>query len=85
MAEKKIGELNTADKAQKDDINFRLEEDSIFKIEGLYRTVTTTPTGTPTKLSEQVVIYVDSISSPSTKRLYIYSNATNSWHYVALT
>ena len=62
-----------------------LNNPNIFDIVGLFETTTTIPTETITKLSQQVKIYVDDISAPTTKRLYIYSNKTNSWHYVALT
>jgi hypothetical protein len=56
-----------------------------FEIFGMIETVTTVPTKTPTKLNQQIKIYVDSITTPSDKRLYIYSNKTHTWMYCALT
>jgi len=57
----------------------------IKDIDGYIETVTSVPTGTPSNVWRQMKFYVDSLSSPSTKRLYIYSNKLNSWSYVALT
>ncbi len=58
---------------------------NISTIEGLIETTTTIPTETVTQFNQQIKIYVDSISAPTTKRLYIYSNKTNSWFYIALS
>ena len=51
----------------------------LFQIEGMLETVTTVPTKTPTKLEQQIKIYMDSTSSPAIRRLYIYSNKQNAW------
>ena len=52
---------------------------------GSIKTTTTIPTYTPAKYEQQVVIYVDSVSSPTVQRLYIYSRDVKAWMYVALT
>lgn len=48
-------------------------------------TTTNTPTRAPRKISEGVKIYVNSISSPTVKRLYVYSRECDAWFYVNLT
>lgn len=66
---------------------FKYEEQDI-RIEdiiGFIDTVTSIPSKTPRRLREQVKIYVDDVTTPTTKRLYIYSNKTKSWNYVTLT
>lgn len=57
----------------------------LFDIFGMIETVTVVPTKTPTRFSQQVKIYVDSITTPTDKRLYIYSNKTHTWLYSTLT
>ena len=58
----------------------------IKDLEGFIETVTTIPSGTPSKgFWRQFKIYVDDISSPSTQRLYMYSTKTNTWLYATLT
>lgn len=47
---------------------------------GLVETVTTIPTHVPSRFEQQVKIYVDSVTAPTIKRLYIYSNKTNTWY-----
>lgn len=54
-------------------------------IESLVETVTTIPSYVPTRLYDQIKIYIDDIDTPSVKRLYIYSNKTNAWNYSTLT
>lgn len=56
-----------------------------FNLQGFIKTVTTAPTVAPKTISDQVVIYVDDLASPTTKRLYIYSREAAAWFYVALT
>lgn len=51
----------------------------IFQIDGWVETVTTVPTHTPKNFEQQVKLYVDSITAPTVKTLYIYSNKTNTW------
>lgn len=46
---------------------------------GLIETVTTVPTHVPTRYEQQWKIYVDSVTAPTVKRLYFYSNQTNTW------
>jgi len=53
---------------------------------GRFQVTTTVPDGVPKEFSQQMVLYVDSISSPTVYRLYFYfPSKVNSWHYVALT
>lgn len=52
---------------------------SLLDLVGLIETVTTVPTHVPGKFEQQFKIYVDSISAPTVKRLYFYSNQTNTW------
>ena len=56
-----------------------------FNILGELKHTTTTPSGRPKTFADGAVIYLNSVSSPTTKRLYLYCRATNSWYYVALT
>lgn len=58
---------------------------NFFDVQGVVRTVTSAPTTAPNKVSDQVVLYIDNIASPTTKRLYIYSTNAKIWSYVALT
>lgn len=51
----------------------------------MIETVTTIPTKTPTSFNQQIKIYVDSVSAPSVKRLYIYSNKAKVWYYLSLS
>lgn len=46
---------------------------------GLVETVTTVPTHIPTRFEQQIKLYVDSVTSPTLKILYLYSNQANSW------
>jgi hypothetical protein len=61
------------------------EEKHVLNIEGGLTTVTAVPTTAPKKYSDNIVIYLDSLSSPTTKRLYVYSREGNLWNYVGLT
>lgn len=49
-------------------------------LKGIYETVTTVPTETPVRFNQAVKIYVDSLTAPTIKRLYVYSNQTNAWY-----
>jgi len=49
-------------------------------LKGIYETVTTVPTDTPLRFNQAVKIYVDSLTAPTKKRLYVYSNQTNAWY-----
>jgi hypothetical protein len=61
------------------------ERISITNLIGFIETVTVAPTSTPRHFYEQFKIYYDDTASPSTRRLYIYSNKAQEWSYVALT
>lgn len=52
---------------------------------GNLKVVTTIPTKAPKKFSDGMLIYLDSVASPTTKRLYIYALEADAWYYVALT
>lgn len=56
-----------------------------FNMRGFIKIVTAIPSAAPKSLADSVVIYLDSLSSPTTKRLYMYSPDASSWFYVALT
>lgn len=47
---------------------------------GLIETVTTVPTHVPSRFEQQVKMYVDSLTAPTVKRLYVYSNKVNAWY-----
>lgn len=51
----------------------------MFQVKGFIETVTTIPTHVPNKFEQQIKLYVDSITSPTTQILYVYSNKTNTW------
>ena len=52
---------------------------------GFVKTVTTIPAYTPKRFDQAIRIYMDSITSPTTKRLYIYSFEAKIWNYLTLT
>lgn len=56
-----------------------------LNLQGFIKTTTTVPTIAPKTIADQLVIYIDDLASPSTKRLYIYSIEAGIWNYVALT
>jgi len=60
-------------------------KNSILNLQDFLQTVTTTPTAAPKKFHDSVVIYTDSLSSPTVRRLYIYSRELGDWLYVALS
>jgi len=57
----------------------------ILNILGGLSTVTVIPTTAPKKYADSIVIYLDSLTSPTTKRLYVFSREGNLWNYVTLT
>lgn len=63
------------------------KENTVFieNIKGYIKTVTTIPAYTPKTFNQAVKIYMDSITSPTTKRLYIYSFEAKIWNYITLT
>ena len=62
-------------------------EKSVFieNIMSNIKTVTTIPAYTPKEFHQSIKIYMDSVSSPTTKRLYIYSFEARIWNYLTLT
>jgi hypothetical protein len=54
----------------------------LMYLAGLIETVTAVPTYTPVKFFDQFKIYVDNITSPTIRKLYFYSNQTNSWLFL---
>lgn len=58
---------------------------NIINLTGFIQTVTSIPTAAPKSFNESVKIYTDSISSPTVRRLYMYSVELNDWLYVALS
>lgn len=58
---------------------------NLFDIIGMVETTTTIPTKGASSLKQQIVIYINNLSSPTVKRLYIYSNKARLWSYVTLT
>ena len=64
----------------------KLENTVFFEnVIGYIKTVTTIPTYTPKNINQAIRIYMDSVSSPTTKRLYIYSFEAKIWNYITLT
>lgn len=57
----------------------------INNLNNFIETVTIIPTSKPRYFWEQFKIYIDDLDSPTTKRLYIYSNKAQIWNYVTLT
>lgn len=57
----------------------------ISQLLGMVRTVTQIPTHTPRSYWDAVLIYLDNPSSPTTKRLYVFSDKAKQWFYVNLT
>lgn len=55
------------------------------QIQGMLDIVTVAPTGSPRNFSNQIVLYTDSLTSPTVYRLYVFIPNLNTWHYVALT
>lgn len=51
----------------------------LVQIDGLIETVTVIPTHVPKSFEQQVKLYVDSITAPTTYIFYVYSNKTNTW------
>jgi len=58
---------------------------SILNLEDFIETVTSIPTEAPKNYYQSIKIYTDSLSSPTTRRLYIYSVELDDWLYVALS
>lgn len=52
---------------------------------GYIKTVTAIPSYKPRNINQQMRIYVNSLTAPTTKRLYIYSFEAKIWNYITLT
>jgi len=64
---------------------FPSKPQNIINLEGFIQTVTTIPTEAPKTFYDSQKIYTDSLSSPTVRRLYIYSVDLSDWLYVALS
>lgn len=53
----------------------------IENILGMFQTVTTAPTATPTTFHNQIQIHING----GTLRLYVYDTVNNTWRYASLT
>jgi len=60
-------------------------KNSILNLQDFLQTVTAAPTAAPKKFHDSVVLYTDSLSSPTVYRIYFYSRELNDWLYVALS
>jgi hypothetical protein len=56
-----------------------------LNILGTLKTTTNIPSRAPRTMSDSVVIYVNSVTSPSVKKLYVYSRECDVWFSVNLT
>ena len=54
---------------------------AVDSLTGIVRTVSTVPSYSPTKIADQIVLYVNG----GTKRLYTYDTSTKAWMYTTLT
>lgn len=61
------------------------ERDSILNLQGFLDTVNTIPTQAPRTFNESIRVYVDSYTSPTVRRLYIYSPKLKDWLYTTLS
>lgn len=71
-----------------EDISNFLKQPGFFELlylGGLIETVTTIPTHVPSRFEQQFKIYVDSVTAPTVKTLYVYSNKTNTWLSVSFS
>ncbi len=61
-----------------DSVNAQLRADNVF---GMFKTVSSVPTGVPKNWFDQIQIYVNGL----TLRLYWYDVTNATWHYVTAT
>ena len=61
------------------------ERDSLLNLQGFLDTINVIPVDAPRTFRESIKIYVDSYTSPTVRRLYIYSPKLKDWLYVALS
>jgi len=52
---------------------------------GNLKVQTSIPSGQPKTFADSMVIYLDSVTSPTTKRLYVFSRDNATWYYMTLT
>ena len=72
-------EINKQEEQKEEKKDYQSQSLDIFNIQGMVDTVSSVPTKTPTKFSDQVKLYADSFTAPTDQRLYFYSNRTKSW------
>lgn len=60
-------------------------QEHFLNLLGNLKVQTGIPSGQPKTFADSMLIYVDSISSPTTKRLYVFSRETDAWYYITLT
>lgn len=77
--------MNQLNKEKINKIKKETIEISFLDLIDKVKVVTTIPAYVPKILSQQMVIYVDSISSPTVQRLYIYIDRVGVWSYTTLT
>ena len=63
------------------EFNFKRKQLELFQLSGTIKTTDTAPTYTPTKFSDQVILYANG----ATFRLYIYDVTNKAWRFSALT
>ena len=57
----------------------------LYVLQGYIKTVATIPAYTPKTFEQAVKIYMDSLATPTVKRLYLYSFEAKIWNYITLT
>ena len=61
----------------------------LAEIQDFVKTIVVSPIGappfTPKKLDQQIRIVVNSLTAPTSKRLYWYSFEVGAWYYITLT
>jgi hypothetical protein len=85
--QKKVEQTRAVQRTHKPQRQLPLPQDPIhlLNLGGFIQTVTSIPTAAPKSFYEQVKIYMDDLASPTTRRLYIYSQEADDWLYVALS
>ncbi len=56
-----------------------------LEMTGLIKTVNIIPVYKPTRIGQQLRLYVDNYTTPTVARLYIYSHEAQKWTYLNLT
>lgn len=60
-------------------------EENFLNLLGNLKVQTSIPSSQPKTFADSMLIYVDSVTSPSTKRLYVFARETGDWYYMTLT